>query len=986
MVKLLIIPILCLLPLLVVGQVPTHSRLIHRVDSLLKESSKLSRAGKFEEAIRLTEIATAETLSQLDTNTVSYADCQHQLGAISLDMNQFDKAEPPLLKGLQMRKQLLGNQHKAVSTSLNSLGILYGRMGRLDDSELYFREAMAINRVVYGPRHFNYAMGIQNMATIFKNNARFEEAEALYKEAISILVDTIGRAHPLVAMTEMNLGLSQMDQGKYDEAEKALTSSLAICQEVLPSNHPYHLMALVNLSIFYKNISRYKESIDMIEEAKKICRTIYGEESLREGEYCSTAGLIYKALGEYEKAETELLRSASLISKSYGEAHVRYAQALANLAIFYAGRKQYDTALRYFHETRKKYEELELMVSPDYALVVLAQGRMYEELEDIAQAKTHFAEALNILERTECKQRYEYSDALTDLARVCFLNQDTDEVPAHYRNLVTWHQSYMATSARHLSEQDLLSLRYRQEAQFAQVLTFCYQTPQPNLHGALYDISLMTKNFLLEKKMTILQAIKQADSTTLATYQKWLGTQRLLADEYTKAAPLRAEVEQLELAANQQERRLTQQLVQGFNAPGWQEVQAQLQPAEATIEFVRFPLKTAGSEDSLWYAALLLRPGMKQPQFIPLFEEQQLKAILPLNVQNRLEYVNQLYQNEKLTQLIWQPIAEQLKGVSTIYVSPAGLLYRISLSALPWGAQGTLSDEFNLITVGSTRQIADANFRSSQEKRKTIHEATLFGAIIYEPQADASPAKPTEDDLYRSQRGLVDLSQVDSTLRGGSWNYLRHSERELNNLADILRRTDIAAQMVKGYDASEESVKIYDAQHPSPSLLHISTHGYFFPDPDLKSTPDGPEPVFVHSQHPLIRSGLIMASANYAWKNGHPLPGREDGVLTAYEISQLNLSGTELAVLSACETGLGDIVGNEGVYGLQRAFRIAGVKNVLMSLWQVPDYQTQELMTLFYKKWLEDHLPLPQALAAAQQEMQAIGYEPYYWAGWVLVE
>jgi CHAT domain-containing protein len=136
----------------------------------------------------------------------------------------------------------------------------------------------------------------------------------------------------------------------------------------------------------------------------------------------------------------------------------------------------------------------------------------------------------------------------------------------------------------------------------------------------------------------------------------------------------------------------------------------------------------------------------------------------------------------------------------------------------------------------------------------------------------------------------------------------------------------------------------------------------------------------------MLRSGLIMAGGNAAWQGKQTLEGREDGILTAYEISQMNLSNTELVVLSACETGLGDIQDNEGVYGLQRAFKIAGAKYLIMSLWQVPDKQTSLLMTTFYKKWLVEKMTIPDAFHAAQKELREIGLDPYQWAGFVLVE
>ncbi len=145
------------------------------------------------------------------------------------------------------------------------------------------------------------------------------------------------------------------------------------------------------------------------------------------------------------------------------------------------------------------------------------------------------------------------------------------------------------------------------------------------------------------------------------------------------------------------------------------------------------------------------------------------------------------------------------------------------------------------------------------------------------------------------------------------------------------------------------------------------------------------DPQFKISEHPLIRSGLKLAGANYAWNLKRPVLGLEDGILTAYEVSQMNLTHTQLVVLSACETGLGDIRGNEGVYGLQRAFRVAGAKNVLMSLWKVPDLETEQLMTQFYHNWLEKKMPLREALDAAQAVLRKRLPNPYYWAGFVLI-
>ena len=232
---------------------------------------------------------------------------------------------------------------------------------------------------------------------------------------------------------------------------------------------------------------------------------------------------------------------------------------------------------------------------------------------------------------------------------------------------------------------------------------------------------------------------------------------------------------------------------------------------------------------------------------------------------------------------------------------------------------------------------------------------------------------------------------ADSVLRGSAWTFLKWAKKEVDSIKVILKGAGFNPVVAEGKVATEELFKSIGKRHASPRILHLATHGFFFPDPrgDISGGGDAVEkaPVFKVSENPMIRSGLILAGGNHAWATGKPLrEGMEDGILTAYEISQMNLSNTELVVLSACETGLGDIQGNEGVYGLQRAFKIAGAKYLIMSLWQVPDKQTSLLMTTFYKKWLEEKMTIPEAFRAAQKELREAGLDPYQWAGFVLVE
>jgi CHAT domain-containing protein len=212
-----------------------------------------------------------------------------------------------------------------------------------------------------------------------------------------------------------------------------------------------------------------------------------------------------------------------------------------------------------------------------------------------------------------------------------------------------------------------------------------------------------------------------------------------------------------------------------------------------------------------------------------------------------------------------------------------------------------------------------------------------------------------------------------------AWKYLVGTQLELERISKIFKSKKIPIQERTGLAASEADFKKQQVETLSPSVIHFATHGFYYQNATQSATKS-----FQSASNPLIRSGLVMAGANRVWLGNKPYLNSEDGILTAYEISLMNLSNTKLVVLSACETGLGAIEGSEGVYGLQRAFKMAGVERILVSLWQVPDKQTAELMEKFYT-YLLDNQSIQTAFAHAQQDMKE-KYAPYYWAGFVLIK
>lgn len=468
--------------------------------------------------------------------------------------------------------------------------------------------------------------------------------------------------------------------------------------------------------------------------------------------------------------------------------------------------------------------------------------------------------------------------------------------------------------------------------------------------------------------------------------------------EYTKPADLRSDMSVVDSAVNALESRLSRKLAGDtdlLKGVQWRDIKHALKPDEAAIEFLRFKDYFPAETDTQRYAALILRQDMDAPAFVYLCDEWEINRRLPKNVRRSSDYVNQLYQtgsrgvivggqdqSRSLYEMLWKPIEPFMTDVRTVYYANAGLLHRINLAAMRVNLDSVLADCHQLVTLNSTRSLVVPDRYTASNQNGLV-----MGGIVYDPDTTAIGLSLFSlDTISYATRSAVQFYKAD-TGPVEYWPLLPDAPREADNVGKILKKSLIASLVLKGYHATEEAFyKAIRLEGYSPRVIHMATHGYFFADPTESNAGSG-ESIFKLTKHPLIRSGLILAGGNHAWATGAPIkPGLEDGILTAYEISQLNLSGTELVVLSACETGLGDIQGNEGVYGLQRAFKIAGARYLIMSLWEVPDEDSQKFMSKFYKLWLEQGMSIPDAFRQTQADFREMTGSRQLWAGFVLLE
>jgi CHAT domain-containing protein len=524
-----------------------------------------------------------------------------------------------------------------------------------------------------------------------------------------------------------------------------------------------------------------------------------------------------------------------------------------------------------------------------------------------------------------------------------------------------------------------------------------YRYASPGFYKDNYNLQLLLKSLSLADTKNALEAVRNSKDTGIyKLFDQWQNDKIILSKQYSlPIAKRRADLKELEANIENLEKELNRKSA-GFRSQqnalriSMADVQKKLGEDEVAIEFVQFDLYNKKWTDSTMYAAYILHKNDSIPIFVPLCEEKQLQQLFDSAGRTSARMVKNFYRvidvkNEpnlgnKLYQLVWQPLAQYLKGAKKISYSPAGKLYSIAFHALPVDSTTVLMDKYQLQQYTSTRQIA---LRTAVNQTTKPTGINLFGNASFTMDSLQLVKQKRNNSEKENVSTSIYIPQNQGNVRV-QWVDLPGTAAEVNKIKQLFDENKINTTSFVQALASEENLKALNGS--SAQILHIATHGFFLPEADKKKKERGIGlgSTYTLADDPLLRSGLMLAGCNYAWGGKTPVAGVEDGIATAYEISQLNLSNTELVVLSACETALGDVKGSEGVFGLQRAFKMAGVKKMIVSLWKIPDKETEELMTTFYNYWLKGKT-IDAAFAQAQTDMRK-KYPPYYWAAFVLIE
>lgn len=942
-------------------------------------------------AIELYQIARKE-LKKDSGNTNTYARLCVELGGTYQREKQNQEAEEFYEAARKIREILYGKDHPDYVSSCYDLADLFEGMIEWARAEPFFLEAKQIRENVLGSQHPDYASSCLYLGNFYYNMAQFTKVESLYLEAKQIRGNHFGKEHSGYVTCCANLGLLYSMLGQYDKAEPLYLEIKEIQAKVAGKEHPSYASSCVDLSILYADMGQFEKAELLQLEARQIWEKVLGKEHVQYAESSLNLGNLYVETERYVSAEP-LLLEAKQIWERPGNVGIRdeVMVACSNLASLYFNTGAYDKAEPLYLQARGLAEKIFGKDHPQYASINVSLANLYMNKGEYAKAETLYVQTKEIQGKIFGKQHRKYGSNCIGLANLYWLQDRPLLAENEFKETFAANTYNVYSVFKFTNEKEKAAFIKNVSGEDDKAYSF-YATRKIS-SGQPYSLSLFHRNLILSTSQSLKKRLFSTNDTIARNkYEEWLSYKKLLATLYARPVAERNDLAQVEEKAGQLEKELTRFSSSFRNQSQepdveWQSIQKNLQAGEAAIEFAEFSYYNGKRvTDSMFYIALVLRKDKPEPELVVLFEKKQMDSIL--NYKNtsagqvQLSYLYTKQHDDKtksLYELIWKPIEQKLTGINTVYFAPAGSLQKIAFAALPVNNKEVLSDKYQLVQLNTTASVGDKSAVSLTATDKII----LYGGVQY----DADSTSIRQAALQYSNNDVATRSLPDDLLRDGvaDFYYLSGTEKEVNGIGKLAKQNNYDITIREKTRATEESFKALTGEN-SPAILHIATHGFFFPDPKniKKDEKIGGATVFKQSDNPLIRSGLALAGANNAWK-GKPVTGVEDGILTSYEVSNMYLPNTKLAVLSACETGLGDIQGSEGVYGLQRAFKMAGVKNLVMSLWKVPDLESSEFMQEFYKNLFAKQT-ISDAFYHAQDVMKnKYRNDPYKWAAWILV-
>ena len=955
------------------------------INALEIKANMFTSIGKLSAADSIYHTSSELRIASQGATHRDYATLLYKWAHVKEMLHDYTKSEELLSRARQIHENNGDKKTMGYARVLMGIGGVLSKTNRLYEAKRIYKQCFRLFKSGIGETHPDFAVLLQHAGYLYMELGDYSKAEQYLIQSLELSSLLYGENQISSVNVHDDLGRLYTSKGEYFKAEKHLKQALKIVNENFPENDPTTGYVLLNIGKIYMDLGNYTQAELSFERALKSIGASYGMDNVTYAEALSASAALHNSMALDQTCDLELMqshldKSIDLFEKSL-EIKRKYATDNTNLALDYHNLgtlRRNNGKVSKGLELQKKALELSLKYSgknnSTTANIFLETGLCYAEsgLADLAQKNA--LEALTIQEDLWGEHHLSLMNTLYSLSSIMGSQQKQDEANTYALRAKGIFARYVQENFKFMSEREKSNFLTAQEGMMQSFRTTIFSSANktPSLNSELMNLEIAFSGLLLESSDRIKQTIENSNDTGLVTlYDRWKDDRKMLANLYSTPISERGtKTADLEKEINDLEKELVIK-VEGWDkiistSPKWEYLKTQLSSKEAFVQFGEIPYLENGKPCGHAYFALIGTSESDHPYMQYLFNEEDLTTHIGQYTNNTFSGINKVYGSKEapdttLYHLIWKSLEHTLSGKTEIYYVPSAGLHKISFAAMAINDSIWLSDRYNLHLLGSGAQLAE---KQDLKKPESFDNFFLFGGAQFS------------------------LTEADEEV----WTYLKGTKTEVESIHTMLGKRKLGGRIFTGAQASEENLK-EQVRKNSPEVLHVASHGFFYPDPKevMNAAQTTEEDIvfrgstvvsnYVMNKNPMMRSGLVFAGANMS---SDSLKSHiEDGILTAYEVSLLDLQNTELVVLSACETGLGDVKGSEGVYGLQRAFKIAGAKHLIMSLWQVPDKETKEFMEQFYTSYLAQG-DIKTALISAQNRMKQ-KYSPYYWGAFVLM-
>lgn len=867
-------------------------------------------------------ILTQIITSEDEKKPLEKADQLNETGAILYASNKFNAARLAFSQALEIYIAEGETDDEPYALLQSNRALLFHSLGRYTKAEALSIEALKIreNKLFESAAH---GVSLNNIGVLKKDLGLYGDAERTLEQALDIIGKKKGKESVDYSIVLNNQAMLFQVLGRYEEAEEKMETCLSIAEKTLKVKSGNYVKLKINLAILYKDMGRLDEAIKIYEEAIALKKKRLGTWHPDYAHLQRGLAAVYLKKGENEEVEKLLSKAASIYKRKFGEEHPAYASTISEL------------------------------------------GTLYRIENRLNEAEPLLNQALEVRSSIYGATHMSTVEAQENLALLKWQAGQISESAELYGDVITLTLDFVNHYFSTMSDQEKSRFWDQLHPRLDRFNSFVVANnhDRPELLTVMYNTHLQTKALLLNAHNKVKKAIlSSGDDALIVKYNEWLDLREELSRLYTLSKDeLKEEgidLSEIERESNTLEKELTSgsdvfSKGYGRRTPiSVSEIREVLTEGEAALEIVdlkHFDVRFTGE---IYYAGLILHKNTQIPQIVLKTNGKELDSRYIKFYRNAIKYMET---DDYSYPQFWGGLDKTLEGIKTVYCSLDGVYNQINMNTLRNPeTKEYLIDNKDFVLVMNTKDVVALK---KTPVKLNLSSTTLFGFPDYGSGLSVS-----------EQRSGSALAALPGT------------KVEVNNIKKALQQYGYKSQVYLGESASEEHIKDTRA-----SIIHIATHGFFLEDVSTESgTVFGIE-VSKAQESALHRSGLMLSGAQKT------ILGKDvdhsssnNGILTAYETMNLDLDKTDLIVLSACETGLGDVKVGEGVYGLQRAFQIAGAKSIIMSLWKVSDEATEALMTSFYKELAKtkNHRT---AFLNAQKKLRARFDAPYYWGAFIMI-